>query len=183
VGACRELSCIKSEKTKKLSRRKDRRGKVLAVFQVIEAGEGIEGAILRGLGARPRGLPGRTSPEHPSLLVVSPKAAVRGLDLPASCRTVLLPGDMRERGGLQAASAVSYGPSPRDSLTISSCERGRLWAALQRELVTVDGQVVERQEFPIPMPHKGEELSALAAAGALLLLGVPPEEVGRGLEQ
>ena len=80
--------------------------------------------------------------------------------------------------GLRAASAVSYGASPRDSLTISSREGGRLWAALQRELVTVDGQVVERQEFPLALEPGREELPALAVAGALLLLGVPPEDLG-----
>ena len=78
----------------------------------------------------------------------------------------------------RAASAVSYGASPRDSLTISSREGNTLWAALQRELVTVDGQVVERQEFPLTLEPEVGELPALAAAGALLLLGVPPEELG-----
>lgn len=146
-------------------------------FQVFEAGEGIERAILRGLSAR-GGLKGRcASGDHPALLVVSPQAAARGMRLPERCRTVLLPGGM---GGVtpQAASAVSYGASPRDSLTISSRERDTLWAALQRELVTVGGQVVERQEFPLALGPGEEELPALAAAGALLLLGIPPEDLG-----
>ena len=73
---------------------------------------------------------------------------------------------------------MSYGASPKNSLTVSSREEGRLWAALQRELVTVEGRVVERQEFPIPLFPGMGELAALAAAGALLLLGVPPEELG-----
>ena len=42
-------------------------------------------------------------------------------------------------------------------------------------LLTVDGQVVERQEFPLALEPGREELPALAVAGALLLLGVPPE--------
>ncbi len=148
---------------------------MMECFQVIEAGEGIEGAILSGLLAR-GGLKGRCSEAHPALLVVSPRAVRRGLPLPGACRTVLLPGDAGNVfEGLQAASAVSYGTSPRDSLTISSREGTHLWAALQRELITVDGQVVERQEFPLPLsPGKGA-LSSLAVAGALLLLGVPPE--------
>ena len=149
-------------------------------FQVLEAGEGIEAAILRGLTARggPRG--GCSGENQPALLVVSPRAAVRGMRMPRQCRTVLLPGGM---GGVlpRAASAVSYGVSPRDSLTISSREGDTLWAALQRELVTVDGRVVERQEFPLVLAPGEEELAALAAAGALLLLGVPPEEVGTAL--
>ena len=149
------------------------------LFQVVEAGAGIEGEILRGLRGYGGGREGRSGLACPALLVVSPQAAARGMALPQCCRTVLLPGGMGGRGPLRAASAVSYGASPRDSLTISSRERGRLWAALQREVVTVDGQVVERQEFPVTLPPGEEALSALAAAGALLLLGVPPEELGR----
>ena len=88
--------------------------------------------------------------EHPALLVVSPQAAAEGAELPGACRTILLPGDAgRMLEGLRAASAVSYGSSPRDSLTISSREGDRLWRAM----------------------------SDLAVAGALLLLGVPPEEL------
>ena len=104
-------------------------------------------------------------------------AAEDGLALPAACRTVLLPGyawGLPE--GLRAASAVSYGASPKNSLTVSSRRGERLWAALQRELVTVEGRVVERQEFPVPFLSHGE-LASLAVAGALLLLGVPPEEL------
>ena len=147
----------------------------MELFQVIEDGEGIEDSILRTLPARPRHGQ-RVSGRHPALLVVSPRAAERGLPLPERCRTVLLPGEL---GGapLRAASAVSYGMSPRDSLTISSREGETLWVALQRELVTVDGRIVERQEFPLALEPGEQELSVLAAAGALLLLGVPPEKL------
>ena len=143
-------------------------------FCVVETDEGIEEAIRNGLRGQVR--QGGVSAGHPALLVVSPGAVQHGLQLPTACRTVLLPGDAgRLLQGVRAASAVSYGASPRDSLTISSREGDRLWAALQRELVTVDGQVVERQEFPLEVPAGTQELSALAVAGALLLLGVPPE--------
>ena len=145
-------------------------------FRVVEAGEGIERAILGKLARRGKGAAG-VSGSHPALLVVSPGAAADGLALPAACRTVLLPGDawgLPE--GLRAASAVSYGASPKNSLTVSSRRGERLWAALQRELVTVEGRVVERQEFPVPFLSHGE-LASLAVAGALLLLGVPPEEL------
>lgn len=151
-------------------------------FQVLESGEGIEQAILRRLAAR-GGLRGRcASVSHPALVVVSPRAAAGQAPLPRQCRTVLLPGEMGARPlSLRAASAVSYGASPRDSLTLSSREGDTLWAALQRELVTVDGRVVERQEFPLRLEPGADELPSLAAAGALLLLGVSPEELGRPL--
>ena len=152
--------------------------KEMECFQVVEWGEGIETAIRRGLGRRG----GVTGPciagEHPALLVVSPRAARLERPLPPACRTLLLPGEaVRLPGGLRAASAVSYGPSPRDSLTISSRERDRLWAALQRDVVTVDGRVVERQEFSVPLEGGEDLMPALAAVGALVLLGVPPEEL------
>ena len=137
-------------------------------FQVIESGEGIEGRILRALSRRGGMTERYAALEHPALLVVSPQAAAEGAELPGACRML---------EGLRAASAVSYGSSPRDSLTISSREGDRLWAALQRELVTLGGQVVERQEFPLPLGPDGRAMSDLAVAGALLLLGVPPEEL------
>ena len=147
-------------------------------FQVIESGEGIEAAILRGLAAQ-RGLAGgRCSDRHPALLVVSPRAVLEGRKLPRACRTVLLPGSGGDalRGG-RAASAVSYGPSPKDSLTISSREENQMWATLQREVVTLDGHVVERQEFPFQSAPAQSTQAALAVAGALLLLGVRPEHL------
>ena len=75
------------------------------------------------------------------------------------------------------ASAVSYGSGPKNTLTLSSREGRKLWLALQRELVTIQGQVVDRQEFPWILDHGASPQSALAVAGALLLLGVPPEQL------
>ena len=137
----------------------------MGCFQVFEDHEGIEADILRrlaGLGGRPEA---RSAGQRPALLVVSPRAALRPGDPP-------LP-----ELELQAASAVSYGAGPRNTLTISSRTVDRLWVALQRELVTVQGQVVERQEFPWRLSPGASPQAALAVAGALLLLGIPPEQL------
>ena len=80
---------------------------------------------------------------------------------------------------LQAGQAVSYGTSPRDTLTFSSLEGDRLCLAVQRELVPLSGPVVEQQELVLPFPTGASPLPFLAAAGALLLCGVPPEELPR----
>ena len=144
----------------------------MATVQVIERGEGIEGAIMKI--AKRRAVPtDRNGVAVPDLLVVSPGAVIGRTKLPRSCHTALLPGWLDERAPFCAASAVSYGLDPRDSLTVSSRAGGLLWVALQRELVTVEGRVLERQEFPVRLSR--EELSTLAVAGALILLGVPPE--------
>ena len=140
-------------------------------FWVAEESEGIGEAVRRQLGERDR----RTAAGgSPWLLVVSPRAAERRRQLPTGCRTVLLPGGAGGLlSGLDPAAAVSYGTGPRDTLTLSSREGRQLWCAIQRELVTVEGRVVERQELPLRLPDHMSPLSVLAAAGALLLLGVP----------
>ena len=142
----------------------------MGCFQVFEDHEGIEADILRrlaGLGGRPEA---RSAGQRPALLVVSPRAALRG-PIAAACRTALLPGDPPlPELELQAASAVSYGAGPRNTLTISSRTVDRLWVALQR-------QVVERQEFPWRLSPGASPQAALAVAGALLLLGIPPEQL------
>ena len=128
----------------------------MGCFQVFEDHEGIEADILRrlaGLGGRPEA---RSAGQRPALLPGDPP-------LPEL--------------ELQAASAVSYGAGPRNTLTISSRTVDRLWVAFQRELVTVQGQVVERQEFPWRLSPGASPQAALAVAGALLLLGIPPEQL------
>ena len=119
----------------------------MGCFEVLEDHEGIQDEIARRLqdtGAQACGSAG----QRPALLVVSPRAALRG-PIAAACRTALLPGDpplpeLAPPGGQRRQLWLR----PRDTLTLSSREGHRLWLALQRELVTVQGQVVERQEFP-----------------------------------
>ena len=146
----------------------------MEAFQVIEEQEGIEREILRRLAAC--GWKCGAAPRRPALLVVSPKAAAGGAA--GVCRTALLPGDVAAPSwDVQAASAVSYGVGPRNTITISSQEGDVLWMALQRELVTIQGQVVDRQEFLWKAGAGRPALSELAVAGALLLLGMPPEQL------
>ncbi|NLF35004.1 MAG: hypothetical protein GX585_03450 [Clostridiales bacterium] len=113
-----------------------------------------------------------------TLLVVSPGATGWAGAGALSCRKVLLPGGAGPLAhAFQAESAVSYGASPKDTLTISSLSEERLCLALQRELVTVDGTVVDRQELVLPFSKGRAALPFLASVGALLLLSVPPEEL------
>ena len=104
------------------------------------------------------------------LLVCSPDAAVHSH---ARFHTVLTPS-----GNARPASdeAISYGPSPRDSLTISSLSSASLVISIQRELLRLDNVRLERQELPrIPLIHSADW--TLAIAGTLLLLGAPPEQL------
>ena len=82
---------------------------------------------------------------------------------------------------LGAGCVVSYGTSHRDALTFSSLEGNRLSLAVQRELVTLDGCVVDRQEIPLPLPSGWDPQLLLSAAGVLLLSGFSPEALRAAL--
>ena len=110
------------------------------------------------------------------LVVLAP--GWRGGERAGDCRCLLVPGNMGGLAGrLHAGWVVSYGLDRRDTLTLSSMERGRLLAALQRELVTLDGTTVEGQEFPLSNGRGLPPVEALVCVGVQLLLGVPPEGV------
>ncbi len=150
---------------------------------IWERGEGILSAVAAGAdGIDLKLIGGRHPAELASqpldLLVVSPGAAGWAGAGAVDCRSVLLPG----RAGplsqlLRGEYAVSYGTSPKDTLTLSSLEGDQLCLSLQRELVTLEGAVVDRQELVLALPPQVSPLPVLAAAGALLMLGVPPERL------
>lgn len=156
---------------------------------VWEEREGIARAVAAGIrqaggqltaGRHPAELAGRQL----DLLAVSSDARGWAGAGAIACRTALLPGAAGALvRHLRVEQAVSYGVSPRDTITFSSLEGNRLCLALQRELVTLSGGVVEQQELVVPCPAGSFPLSTLAAAGVLLLAGLPPEELPQLLGQ
>ena len=111
----------------------------------------------------------------PALLIIAPDAtglAGAGLIRP---RLALLPGDSAALArGVRAVSAVSYGLGRRNTLTLSSMDGGSVAVALQRELVTLSGAGVERQEWVLPFDREQESPEEfLCLVGALLLLDQP----------
>lgn len=86
------------------------------------------------------------------------------------CRVLLTPGDCPPALLTGAETVVSYGLSPRDSLTLSSLTEPVL--CVQRALPRPDGTVVEPQELPLPpLPAPAEALLPLLG---LWLLQMPP---------
>lgn len=134
-----------------------------------------------GLGPLARELAGGaevTCAEHPALLVgcsydllvVSPRAVGWAGAAALGCETVLLPGSAGPFvRSLRAVRAVSYGLSPRDTLTVSSIEGERICVALQRGLIRLDGSIVEEQEIVLPYAGELPEL-VLARVGLELLV-------------
>lgn len=118
------------------------------------------------------------------VLVISPNAPViQAANMPP-CRLLLFPGAAcAQVGAFPAQCVVSYGTSPKDTLTISSLDAQRMGVALQREVVTTEEDIVERQEFLLPCPPELPPLSFLACVGLQLLLGIPPDEICPKLQE
>ncbi len=106
------------------------------------------------------------------LLIVSPIAVGWTEKATIYCRTVLLPDSAGPLArSLLADRVVSYGLSPRDTITLSSLEGNHICVAVQRELIRLDGGVVERQELILPRREGQSPEVLLAQAGLRLLLG------------
>ena len=143
----------------------------------------LDGGAATGLLSRalPPGLWARCHPARSGgvydLLLVAPDW--RGPLPPGlTCRALLWPGRLGPlTEALEAGWVVSYGLTPRDSLTLSSLGRESVCLALQREVVTLAGRSLEPQEVPLRgFAGVAPELT-LAWAGVLLLVGVPPEKL------
>lgn len=148
---------------------------------VWERGEGLCEALKEDLKNGGLDRPSLYRGRHPAelageeldLLVVSPHATGWAGAASVNCRLVLLPGSAAPMArGLRVEGAVSYGTGPKNTITMSSLEGDTICLAIQRELVTVKGGVVERQELVLPYPV-GQESPDLfmARVGSLLLLG------------
>ena len=72
---------------------------------------------------------------------------------------------------------MSFGLSSKDSLTLSSLEKETIHLALQREIVTLTGQRLDPQEFPLDRKDHTALCQILACVGVQLLLGIEPGEV------
>ncbi len=114
---------------------------------------------------------------EPELLVISARCAKR---LPTECKRIrcgvcLMPEGFL--GNVEAGSAVSYGMSGRSSVTLSSIKEKECVLTLQRDVYTVSGKMIERQDIPLPRRGKISAENIMAAAASLLIMGVSPEKL------
>ena len=148
---------------------------------VWERGEGLCDALKEDLKSGVPEPAGLFRGRHPAeltvgtldLLVVSPRATGWAGAGSVNCRLILLPGSAAPLArGMHVEGAVSYGAGARNTITLSSLKENTVCLAVQRELVTVNGTIVERQELVLPYPT-GQQSPDLfmARVGALLLLG------------
>ena len=111
------------------------------------------------------------------LLIVSPGATGWAGALVLFCRTALLPGGLSAlTRSLPAGNILSYGPSGRNTITLSGLNEGRAAVAVQREFSSLSGHPVERQELVLPFDHTATPDLFLAQVGAALLLDRLPKK-------
>lgn len=107
-----------------------------------------------------------------TVLVLADQTAPRRLEL--SPDTIVIAGadNRRARKLLQGREnrVVTCGTGLRDTITMSSAERGRLLVCVQRELPTVKGEWIEPFEFVVNIRDCGIG-TALLAAGAVAVCG------------
>jgi len=154
----------------------------LRVWQigVWEQGEGLGELVEALTGGRAQVRKG----SHPALLagdpldllVVSPAAVGWAGAAAIYCRTALLPDSAGVLArSLLADRAVSYGLSGRDTITLSSLEEEKICVCIQREIIRLDGGLVERQELILKRTGEQPPELMLAQVGVCLLLGKKTE--------
>ena len=108
-------------------------------------------------------------------ILLLPPGTVRGRqEVPISCACLLVEGTCPAEllSSVKTAHVVTYGMSPRDSLTLSSLREPVL--CVQRSLIRPDGTVIEPQELPLgELPLPPEQMLPLLG---LQLLQMPLTE-------
>ena len=123
------------------------------------------------------GLPSFENGLKPDLLIIPACAERRGVSVPptGSCGILLMPGSIDAPDGLKTAKVVSYGMSGKCCVTLSSIGETRSMLTIRREVPTLGGAILERQELPVRHKLRAEPEDTIAFSAALLILGVSPD--------
>ncbi len=70
---------------------------------------------------------------------------------------------------------ISCGTGPLDTLSVASCNEGRMLISVQREIKTLSGNIIEPCEIIVKTERLPHIYPTLAACAALLISGVPYE--------
>lgn len=110
------------------------------------------------------------SAETTDLLIIAP-----GAEPPfPNCNILLIPDEMMAVP--KAKIAVSYGMSPKCSITLSSTGEKPI-LAIQREITTLSGKTIEPQEIYIQNKYGLPPYPLMAVAAAKLILGLSPDSL------
>jgi len=112
------------------------------------------------------------------LIVITAEMAQNFSAWDLECSILFAPGQYASRvaGGVNTGCVVSYGMSGKDTVTISSINEDMAVLALQRELMTLDEKVLERQEIPVRYSGRTSSDRVMGIFGSLLLMGADFEK-------
>ena len=116
------------------------------------------------------------------LIVIPPKweETSNGTENRRKCRILLIPDTASKLLQLyEAESVVSYGLSDKSTITPSSISEFETVVSIQRELPTIDGELLEQQEIALRRPENMAIEKFLAVVGTLLVAGVRPEQLDK----
>jgi len=111
--------------------------------------------------------------EMPDAVLVMPGQTV---DEPLEAPTVIAPSECRAK----TKQFITYGAGPKDTVTFSSVSGDYQILALQREIVTLGGVRLERQDIPLPPNNRPHRTLALCAL--MLTTGVEPASMAESVE-
>ncbi len=97
------------------------------------------------------------------------------------CGIAVIPGSADSEGSawLSAQSVVSYGMGQRDTITVSSIDDHMIMLTLQREIATLKGEMVDRQDFAVDRQPEISTEAHLIASAACIIAGIPTGELRR----
>lgn len=110
----------------------------------------------------------QASQDNIDLLILTPTAKP---PFP-SCNILLIPDVLSVIPS--CSIAISYGMSYKSSVTLSSIGK-RSVLSIQRELATLNGDILEPQEIPVSNLLSLTEYALMASMAALLIMGIPPK--------
>lgn len=120
-------------------------------------------------GVRQLQSPGKAEERFWRILTLTPDVFSQIRDRSLRCRCLLMPGEWERLPRMEAEHIITYGLSPRDTLTLSSLETPVL--CIQRTLPGICGSEIEPQE--IPLPRFSVPAESLLALLGLRLLRIP----------
>lgn len=90
------------------------------------------------------------------------------------CKILIIPDELFSIP--KADIAISYGMSPKCSITLSSVDKQPI-LAVQREITTLGGKSIEPQEIPLRNDLGLSKYALMASSACLLTLGISPESL------
>ncbi len=104
--------------------------------------------------------------EETDILIISNQK----IKISTQTKILIIPDDVRDIDCVKADIAISCGISDRNTITLSSSVEGCEMASVQREMLSIDGRIIEPQEIELK-DIRGTTAQKLIICALKLVLG------------